>query len=552
MGPLGHAGRWITDATSRVVILHGFNMVAKSPPGYPSAYGFDDDDAAFLYDEGFNTVRIGVLHSMLEPRPGFIDDTYLNHIADAVATDARHGLFTLLDLHQDDWGPVFGGDGFAAWATQTDGLPNPPFGFAGDYLGNPALQRAFDHLWADSSVPAGGPRLQEDYAAALAHLAERFRGDPSVVGYDILNEPWPGSVWPACANPLGCPIFDEQYLTPFYARVIPAIHRADPTHIAWEEPHLLFDFGSASSLGAPPDQLTGLSFHDYCLAAGAGGAGPRVPALGMPCQVEEATVFANAASVSQRTGDALLNTEWGAGDLPTLARMAGEEDRNMMSWEQWTYFNCCFQKTGDSQSVILDPSRPPTPDNVRQDVLNILARPYPQAVAGTPLNYGFDTATRTFRLTYVTRAVGGELAPQADSRVFVGKRQYPSGYSVQVSGADVTSAPCATYLTLRNHPGAAQVAVTVARGVCGASANATQGAVTSSSATGLPGTGAAVSRVAHAAALLLGAGAAAVLRRRRASVVSPMPAAGVPSRNPPRPPSRTERTRRRPACRAEG
>src|SRR3954468_23832821 len=43
--PLGHAGRWITDAHGRVVVLHGINMVYKRPPYAPDATGFGDDDA---------------------------------------------------------------------------------------------------------------------------------------------------------------------------------------------------------------------------------------------------------------------------------------------------------------------------------------------------------------------------------------------------------------------------------------------------------------------------------------------------------------------------
>ena len=39
-GPLGHAGRWITDRRGRVVILHGFNMVYKVPPYAPDRIGF--------------------------------------------------------------------------------------------------------------------------------------------------------------------------------------------------------------------------------------------------------------------------------------------------------------------------------------------------------------------------------------------------------------------------------------------------------------------------------------------------------------------------------
>jgi hypothetical protein len=45
---IGHAGRWITDAAGRVIVVQGLNMVYKVRPYYPAAAGFGADDAAFL------------------------------------------------------------------------------------------------------------------------------------------------------------------------------------------------------------------------------------------------------------------------------------------------------------------------------------------------------------------------------------------------------------------------------------------------------------------------------------------------------------------------
>ena len=84
--PLGHSGRWITDAKGRVAILHGVNMVNKQPPYAPSAQGFGDDDAAFLQRYGFDTVRLGLIYKAVEPTPGTYADAYLNAIA---ATEAN-------------------------------------------------------------------------------------------------------------------------------------------------------------------------------------------------------------------------------------------------------------------------------------------------------------------------------------------------------------------------------------------------------------------------------------------------------------------------------
>src|SRR5215475_546097 len=54
VGPLGHEGRWLTDATGRVLLLRGINFVPKEAPYYPSAFGFGEDDAVWLKEHGFD------------------------------------------------------------------------------------------------------------------------------------------------------------------------------------------------------------------------------------------------------------------------------------------------------------------------------------------------------------------------------------------------------------------------------------------------------------------------------------------------------------------
>src|ERR1700742_2350543 len=71
---LGHAGRWLTDDKGRAVILRGFNMVNKFPPYTLSATGFGEEDAVLLAKDGFNAVRVGVIYSAVEPRPGEYDE----------------------------------------------------------------------------------------------------------------------------------------------------------------------------------------------------------------------------------------------------------------------------------------------------------------------------------------------------------------------------------------------------------------------------------------------------------------------------------------------
>jgi endoglycosylceramidase len=463
--PLGHAGRWITDASGRVVILHGLNMVYKLPPYAPDAAGFGADDAAFLEAHGFNSVRLGTLYVGVEPQPGSYDNGYLARIAATVKALGRHGIYSLLDFHQDLYNEIFQGEGEPAWSVQDDGLPPvPQNGFPANYLLMPALERAFDHFWQNSPGP-GGIGLEDRYAAAWQHVASYFRSNPYVMGDDLFNEPWPGSQWTTCANPAGCPLFDQTVLGPFMRKVITAIHNVNPQVVTYYEPNVLFDFGAATSIGKPGAN-SGMSFHDYCLAGNLGL--PQGGAGAAGCDAAERRVFQNANAQSQRTGDALLLTEFGStSDNSVIERLANDADQNMMGWDYWAYCGC-NDPTGSPQveGLVHNPAQPPTGANVDTGKLAVLERPYPQAVAGTPTSFSYDAGNDVFRLAYTTtRASGrGRFPALSETDVYVPSLHYPHGYSVRVTGAAPISSPGASILRLLSCPGARRVTVRVAAG----------------------------------------------------------------------------------------
>jgi endoglycosylceramidase len=466
VGPLGHEGRWITDADGRVVILHGVNMVYKRPPYFPAAGGFGADDAAFLERNGFNTVRLGLIYKGVEPAPGSYDTSYLDQIGQTESVLAQHGIFSLLDFHQDLYNERFGGEGWPDWAVQDDGLPAlPNVGFPGNYLVMPALNRAFDHFWANSPGP-GLVGLQNRYASALAEVARRFDAKAHTLGYDLMNEPWPGTVYPTCVNPLGCPLFDTAPLASFTRRAISAIRRVGGQRLAWYEPLLTFDFGAQTSLGDTGDLSAGMSFHDYCLPG----------AIGLPtgdaCGNFEDLPFQNADARSQATGDALLLTEFGAtDDLPTIERIVDDADRHMVGWQYWHYCGCDDPTTQGpaQQAVVNDASKPPDGDNVREAKLDVLSRPYPQAVAGTPETFSFDPGTDRFQLSYSTTGPSGQtFGRSGQTEIYVGRRHYPDGYQVSLDGGSVRSPDDAPILRIASCPGAARVNVTVSPAATGA------------------------------------------------------------------------------------
>jgi endoglycosylceramidase len=430
---LGHSGRWLTDATGRVVTLHGFNYVKKWPPAKPEENGFSEDDADLLASNGFNTVRLGVPLEFLMPEPGQIDQDYLDSIAKTVRLLGRYGIFVLLDFHQDGFGPAVHGNGMPAWATLTDGLPNPNEPFPAYYVTNPALQRAFDNFWANKPGPDGVP-LQTHYATAMKTVAARFVRTPNVIGYEAMNEPWSGTSWQSCLS--GCPDLEQQLLVPFYQRVTAAVREVDRSRPVYVEPFTLFNFGNADTSLPGVASPNILSTHVYAQDS-----------------AHNAAVMDRSVAAANRDGTGVIVTEWGDNNDPAfLTPFADQFDARLMSWLYWSY----------DGHVVGDSRQPLVPPNLNVTVLAALSRPYPSAVNGTPTAFHFDAATNTTQLTFATTRPDGRPAPRfLSTQVILPKLRYPTGYAVKVSGADVVSKRCAPTLALRTRPGVQSVSVTV-------------------------------------------------------------------------------------------
>ena len=449
-GPPGHAGRWITDSQGRVLILHGLNMVYKRPPYAPAATGFGADDARFLAAHGFRVVRLGIIYAAVEPSPGVYDDAYLRSIAGTVRTLGRAGVLSLLDFHQDQFNERFHGEGFPAWAVQDGGLPDgPDRGFPGNYTSMPSLQHAFDAFWADSPGP-GGVGLSTRYASAWGHVARAFSGSPYVLGYDLFNEPWPGTNWQACGSPAGLPgVRPPARRRPGQGDRRDQERRRAPPRLLRAQRHLQLRPAHAPPRPARPAP---------------GDVLPRLLPGDLGCAPTERKVLANARARSAKTGDALLLTEYGAvDDLAALRRVAGEADAGAVGWTEWAYCGCA-DPTGavppSDEALVLDPARAPSGANVKAAKLRALERPHPMAIAGTPRAYRYDVGHRRFALSYDTRRPSGRGRFGAGARTAV---WLPAGrrWRVRASGARVVSRPGAHVLVLAARAGARRVSLRV-------------------------------------------------------------------------------------------
>ena len=422
--------RFVRDDQGGVLILRGINVesAAKSDPERLAR--ITAEDAQRIGRRwGMNLARYLILWDALEPTPGEIDHAYLDKVAVRVDLLWAEGIHVLIDMHQDVYARRFCCDGAPDWAIRDDG---EPFELQGLWFLNylqPAVIRAFDNFWDHDGPHAD---LQVHYAAAWQAVATRFRDHPGVIGYDLINEPHPGSRFD-----LGEAVgrqspedggmsrqFDEEDLGPFYQRLVDAVRAVDPDGWIFFEPRYgAPGNGSPSWLPRLSDPRAGgprlvYAPHLYSVVAEASGE----------YGVSDGTVAAweaERAADAARLATPVVAGEWGFAwstlhSEQYVADILAMMDRQMFGWAYWSW----------------DPSGPdgwsPWSRDTGEDnpLAAWLVRATPHRVAGDPRSFGFERATGVF--TLVARL---DASIPGATRLFLPSSVYGAGYEVTVDGA---------------------------------------------------------------------------------------------------------------------
>jgi endoglycosylceramidase len=357
------SGRRFLDGSGKPLLLHGINVANKSPEqGYVG--DLTPEDFATIRSWGMNCVRLAIFWDGLEPQPGRIDEAYLERIARLVGWAKAAGLCVLLDMHQDLYSVKFS-DGAPAWATLDGGKPHTAGAVWSDaYYTSPAVQTALDHFWANSPAP-DGVGLQDHYARVWQRVAQRFHAEPAVIGYDLMNEPFPGrdaarmlqavmqrlsellalrlgpqapgpealfalqgtpqgrrqiAVWMndldlfkgalEAAGPI-MQEFERGRLLPMYARVRKAIREVDSQHILFLEPAMSANLGVPSALAPLRDESgrrdpqQAFAPHGYDLVT-------DTDSTDLISNDRVALIFRRHAEAARRLRMPMLVGEWGA------------------------------------------------------------------------------------------------------------------------------------------------------------------------------------------------------------------------------------------------
>lgn len=426
--PEPESPRFITDAQGRVLILRGINTSNSSKSDPQRSPRLEDADIERIAHQwGFNFVRYLILWDALEPAPGQIDSAYIERIATDVERLGRAGVHVMLDMHQDVYAAKFCCDGAPEWAIRDDGLPFERRNlWALNYM-DPAVQRAFDNFW-DASGPHAD--LQQHFASAWQAVAARFTGNQNVIGYDLFNEPFPGSDFDGAEALFRktpddggtSKVFDETKLAPFYQRTIDAIREVDVDHWIFFEPRYgAPGNGSPAFIPKLADPRPGeprLVYAPHLYSSSAETVG-KFSATDPTVSLWEEQRAVDLA----RMGGPMLLGEWFSftwadpNARPFVEQILTMADRLQIGWAYWAY---------DSGSPSGSALR--ADDGTDNPAAAVVVRPYPRAIAGEPVSFAFDEPTRTLELTFESR--DGVTGP---TELAVPAHTYPEGFDVDVS-----------------------------------------------------------------------------------------------------------------------
>ena len=412
----------IFDDQNRALILHGINVHNASKYQADLLPTISEADVARMAHEwGFNVVRLQIFWEAIEPTQGVYDDAYLDAIATRMAWFEAEGIHVILDMHQDVYSAVYCCDGAPTWAVRDDGEPFTQQSLWTANYNQPAVQRAFDNFWAGDAGMHGD--VQDHYVLAWQHVAETFAGTPNLLGYDLINEPFPGTGWTLAdldsPDPDG-PIADwgANELTAFYDRVIAGIREVDEDAWMFFEPRYGAPAAGHPTFLAPVSdpRVAGprLVFypHLYPVEPEIFGTyapnNPSIPNWEANRAIEQDT-FGSAVML----GEFGIMPDWSFG--PDLLEQAlAMADRATTGWTYWSY--------DINGRGIIDPMGEERP------AAAILTRTYAQRVAGTPLEHHYDPSTRVMVLRFEDR-----VGVQGPTEIYVpATRWYSGGWEVVV------------------------------------------------------------------------------------------------------------------------
>jgi len=361
----------LTDDQGRAVYYVGVNVAESSKQAADFLPPLTDDDYARLAGWGVTLVRLLIFWEAIEPARGVWDERYLAAVRGELDRLQAHGFDVLLDMHQDVFGRGFGFAGAPRWACDEANYatfrPQEPWFM--NYF-TEEVKRCFDAFWNDRT-------LWDEYRAAWRLAAAHLADHPAVIGADLMNEPFSGSLTGAA--------FELDDLAPFYADIAAAFDGLAVRPRLFVEPSVAYDFEPRTYL---PEFLVPQVFvpHYYPTFASSG--------IYAGHEADVAADLRDMAGDAAHLGGPFVLGEFGlandAADGPSylaaLVDGALAVGGSAVVWD--------FSRGDPGAYALLDPVGHPYP------LAEALRRPYVHRLAGRLISTTYDRRTRTVEATW--------------------------------------------------------------------------------------------------------------------------------------------------------
>ena len=231
----------MVDRDGHVLLLRSVNFSGQAKSTDDHLFDFQASDVELLLASGINSVRMLTFWKAITPdEPDVVNEEYLATFAGQVDQLTAAGLYVVIDMHQDLWGVPFASHGAPERACPPDVTAGyEPSGARWMNYATPQVSGCFDRFWDDLE-------LQDDFARAWTEVAAAVCHNEHVVGFDLMNEPYPGS-----------DLFDETWdndvLMPFYERLMGSIDAVCPGRLYFVEHGAGFVVGFSAPLVVPEE-----------------------------------------------------------------------------------------------------------------------------------------------------------------------------------------------------------------------------------------------------------------------------------------------------------
>lgn len=391
--------KYLYDSNNRIAIYRGINIsnYQKRSPEYRNWMA--EEDYAKLPKWGFNFVRYLVFWDGIEPVKGHYDYSYITRVIDDLRILEKYGVDVVIDFHQDLMAKRFTGCGFPDWSVKDNGLKfieQKPW--SKNYFEPPVLA-AFTNFWNDEV-------MKGLYLEAVVAMMRQIESTDlkNVIGVDLINEPFPGTI-------IG---FETNVLTRFYERAKKYFVKYTVRTPMYFEPAIQTSAGLPTGLRVKGNGRIVYFPHYYDRLVHDGDnydeLNYKILEKSMKIKVLEA----------QRFKSPLLIGEWGMrhhkGYLTFLRDFCDLCDKYAVGWAYWSY-----DKEEHNHYGIVDNDKKERPQ------MEELVRVYPQKIAGR--NPRFEINGNKFTLTYIAHNCG------APTEIFI--PEHLRGVKITAEGKDV-------------------------------------------------------------------------------------------------------------------